>query len=637
MCGISGFLANDPTARPDVAAVRRMNKALAHRGPDAEGLWENGPCALGHRRLSIIDLSPEATQPLPNEDGSIAVVVNGEIYNFAALRDELVARGHTFRSHSDSEVVVHLYEEHGVDCIARLDGMFALALWDGRARRLLLARDRAGKKPLFYRRTAKGLAFASEVHALIRAFPGEPPAVDYGAVDEYLELSYVPSPRSAYKDVAKLSAAHLAVVTPGEAPVIRRYWSKPRGLPLTGSTQDLADELRALLTQAVKRRMVADVPLGAFLSGGVDSSAVVALMAGMSTQPIKTFSIGFPQATYTEVEYARMVAKRYGTDHHEMVVTADMVDVVGETVRHHGEPFADSSSIATYYLAKMTKQHVTVALSGDAGDENFAGYRRYGIARIGHIHDRMPPRMRRLFAKGLTAFGRTFYPSFGRYASRLAEGEASRYTTLIGQFTREKKLEMYADRMNDARSDATVDRFRQILGESTASSPMGRVADLDFQTYLTDDINVKVDIAAMAHALEVRCPFLDTAVVEFAARLPSHLLMRLRGKYLLRRAMKDLIPTAILNRPKMGFGIPLEYWMRHDLRPMVGDLLLDRTARERGLFAPGYVATLVDGLDRRGANVYGLWTLLILELWFREFIDRAPARTDDSVHDGATA
>ncbi len=629
MCGISGYVARDPKASPDLAAVRRMNTALVHRGPDDEGLWQHGPGALGHRRLSIIDLSPEARQPLVNEDGSVAVVVNGEIYNFATLRDELLSRGHTFRSRSDSEVVVHLYEEYGEHCIAKLQGMFALALWDGARRRLLIARDRAGKKPLFYRRTEHGLAFASEVHALIRGFPTERPSVNYAAIDEYIELGYIPSPLSAYNNVWKLPAAHYAIVSPGELPTPLRYWSKPRGLPLTGNTDDLADELRARLTEAVRRRMVSDVPLGAFLSGGVDSSTVVAMMAGLSSHPIKTFSIGFPQADYSEVGYARMVAQRYHTEHHEMEVTARMVDVVGETVRHHGEPFADSSSIATYYLAKMTREHVTVALSGDAGDENFVGYKRYGTARLGHLHDRLSPRWQRPVARGLTAFGRVFYPYVGRYAARLSEGEASRYQVLVGQFDRDTKQLLYSDTMAAARTDATVQRFKRLLAESTAASAIGRVADLDFNTYLTDDINVKVDIASMAHGLEVRCPFLDTDVVEFAARLPAHLLMRFRGKYLLRRAVRTLVPRAILYRAKRGFGIPLEHWMRHDLRGMIQDVLLDRTARERGIFNPAYVSHLVEGLDTRGAYVDRLWTLLILELWFREFIDPVPVRTPE--------
>jgi asparagine synthase (glutamine-hydrolysing) len=318
-----------------------MNAALTHRGPDAEGLWRSGRGVLGHRRLSIIDLSPEATQPLLNEDGTIAVVVNGEIYNYVELRRELVAKGHTFRSGSDSEVVLHLYEEVGADCVARLQGMFALALWDARAERLLLARDRAGKKPLFYRRLPDGgVAFASEVHALLRGTPELPVEPCLESIDEFLTLQYVPSPHTAYRGVYKLPAAHFALQEPGGDLLVRRYWHKPAGPELRGSEEELARELRRLLAAAVKRRLVADVPLGAFLSGGADSSAVVALMATQSTRPVKTFSIGFPDASDSELPYARLVAERYGTDHHEEVVGPDVADVLRRTVLHHGEPFA---------------------------------------------------------------------------------------------------------------------------------------------------------------------------------------------------------------------------------------------------------------------------------------------------------
>ena len=623
MCGIAGYLAANGSAPGDAAAVRRIAERIAHRGPDAQGVHGSGPCVLGHRRLSIIDLSPEATQPLLNEDESLAVVVNGEIYNFAELREELLQKGHTFRSHSDSEVVLHLYEEHGPDAIARLDGMFAILLWDSRNKRLLAARDRSGKKPLFYRRLADGaVAFASEVGALVQAFPDQRPQVDYGAIDEFLTLQYVPTPRTAFKDAYKLPAAHYALFEAGAPlPTPVRYWHKPRGPELTGSADELAEELLRLLSRAVKRRLVSDVPLGAFLSGGIDSSSIVALMATQSTQPVKTFSIGFPHADDSEVKFARLVAKRYHTDHHEEIVAPEMTSVVEETVRHHGEPFADSSAVAMYYLSKMTKKHVTVALSGDAGDENFAGYKRYTTARFGHAHDALPEGAQAYFRAGLSLIGRVFVPHVGRYADRLGEGEGARYVRLVGQFADEDKRGFYLEPMREACSNATVERFERILGESAASSPMGRVADLDWQTYMIDDINVKVDIAAMTHALEVRCPFLDTAVVEFASRLPSKMLMRVRGKWLLRRAVRDLVPGPILHRSKRGFALPLERWMKRDLKEMTRDVLLSKRSRERGLFDPKYVSELVDELDTMNPPVDRVWTLLILELWFREFVD----------------
>ncbi len=621
MCGISGFLSRDPDAPGDVEVVRRMNDAIAHRGPDAEGVWSHGPCALGHRRLSIIDLSPDGRQPMLNEDETVGVVVNGEIYNFVALRDELVAKGHAFRSRSDSEVVVHLYEELGARCVERLDGMFALALYDARARRLLLARDRSGKKPLAYRVTRRGLLFASELHALARALPDERPEVDLAAVDDYLTLQYVPAPRTIWRDARKLPAAHLATVGPGEDPAPRRYWHLARAPVRTEPVEALAGELREILGGAVARRMVADVPLGAFLSGGVDSSSVVALMASRSTRPVKTFSIGFPHAGDSELTYARRVAERYGTEHHELEVSPDMTSLVGEIVRHHGEPFADSSSVATWCLAKMTRAHVTVALSGDGSDEVFAGYKRYNPARLGHLYDALPAGARPWVRGALASIGGRVHAPFGRFAEALGEGEAARYLRLVGQFTPDEKRALYAPAMREAAGDRAVRRFEAILARSDGRYPMARLLDVDFETYLTDDINAKVDIAAMAHALEVRCPFLDTAVVEFAARLPMGALMRARGKHVLRLAMRGLVPDAVLWRAKKGFALPLERWMREDLRPMTRDLLLGARARARGLFDPKAVEALLARAERERTDADRLWTLLILEQWFRAFVD----------------
>jgi asparagine synthase (glutamine-hydrolysing) len=621
VCGIAGLVSWDTP--PDEQAVRRMNAALKHRGPDAEGLWTHGPAVLGFRRLSIIDLSPEANQPLLNEDGTIGVVVNGEIYNFEALRAELLRRGHRFRSHSDCEVVVHLYEEHGAECVAKLSGMFALALWDGRAERLLLARDRAGKKPLFYRRLpGGGIAFASQVQALLAGFPELPVSPNLAAIDEYLTLQYVPSPHTAYQDVFKLEAAHAAVLERGRGISKRRYWSKPDGPELSGRAQDLACELRDLLAKAVRRRLVADVPLGAFLSGGIDSSTIVALMATQTSRPVKTFSIGFPNASDSELPWARMVAARYRTDHHEAVVGPDIAEVVHQTVCHHGEPFGDSSAVASYCLAQMTREHVTVALSGDGSDETFAGYARYATAQLGHLHDALPTALRRPYRSGLRMALRAGAPHVTGFVDRFEDGEAVRYPYIMCQFTPEEKRALYRPAMGTSTNGVTTDRFRRVLSESKGRSPLARLIDLDWQTYLVDDINVKVDVASMAHSLEVRCPFLDTDVTEFAARIPRTLLARFRGKYLLRRAVGDLVPPAIMRRTKRGFGLPLRRWMKDDLAGLVGDVLFDRTARERGLFEPTEVRRLVASMDRERDAPDRVWTLLVLELWFREFIDR---------------
>jgi asparagine synthase (glutamine-hydrolysing) len=447
------------------------------------------------------------------------------------------------------------------------------------------------------------------------------PEVDYGAIDEYLALQYVPSPRSAYVGIAKLPAAHYALLAPGGAASIERYWRKPAAAMHSASTRELMDELSSLLASAVRRRLVSDVPLGAFLSGGVDSSTIVALMATQSAAPVKTFSIGFPHADDSELKYARLVAARYATDHHEMIVDPAMTDVIEPIVRHHGEPFADSSAVAMYYVARMTKEHVTVALSGDGGDEVFAGYKRYRTARLGHLYDALPPVARSIYRGALIAALRYPAPRAARYAMAFPRGEATRYASLVGHFTPEDKAKLYLPRMLAAASRATIERFERMLGESTARSAIARLTDLDFQTYLTDDINAKVDIASMAHALEVRCPYLDTEVVEFAARLPANMLMRTSRKYLLRRVAANLVPEPILRRRKRGFGLPLKRWLRHDLRQLTHDVLLDRTARERGLFDPGHVAKLVASLDSKSIQVHQIWTLLMLELWFRAFID----------------
>jgi asparagine synthase (glutamine-hydrolysing) len=622
VCGISGHVSSE--GRPDERAVRRMNAAQRHRGPDAEGLWASGRGALGHRRLSIIDLSPEAHQPLLNEDRTIGVSVNGEIYNFALLRADLVAKGHTFRSNSDSEVVVHLYEEYGAEGIAKLSGMFAFALWDSRAQRLVLARDRAGKKPLFYRRTpGGGIAFASELHALVRGFRDLPVEPNYAALDEYLTLQYVPSPLTAYRDIYKLPAAHLAILEPGADLVVRRYWRKPEGADRNGSEEDLARELRDLLEKAVRRRLVADVPVGAFLSGGIDSSTVVALMATQSTRPVETFSIGFPDASDSELPWARKVAERYGTVHHERVIGPAVAEIVQELVRHHGEPFADSSAVATYCLAQMTRENVTVALSGDGSDETFAGYERYRTAQLAHVHDALPASWRPMYRRGLGAIVRAAAPHIAGFVDHLGDGEAVRYPYIMCQFTSEEKKALQIGSMWNSRG-ATAARFARVLAESGGRSRLGRLIDLDWQTYLVDDINTKVDIASMAHSLEVRSPFLDTDVVEFAARIPRRMLMRVRGKHLLRRAVRDLVPAEIMRRSKRGFALPLRRWMKRDLSSLTRDVLLDRTSRERGIFRRDEVERLVAAVGRDRSAPDRVWTLLVLELWFREFVDRRP-------------
>ena len=623
MCGIAGMLAANPEAVPDTEAVRRMCDALVHRGPDDQGYLRDGPCALGHRRLSIIDLRPEGAQPMTNEDGSIAVVVNGEIYNFQELRRELEAKGHRFKSRSDSEVLLHLYEEEGVSFLDRLRGMFALALWDGPRRRLVLARDRFGKKPLFYHAGPEGLLFASELGALAASnhFDRRP---NIDAIDSFLCLQYVPSPSTAFEAVHKLPPGCRLICEDERIGEPERYFELRFDQPTSGSLPELTERLHAQIEDAVRVRMVSDVPLGAFLSGGVDSSLIVAMMAKQSSQPVKTFAVGFTNKDFSELPYARMVAERYGTDHHEIVVQPDMASVVPELVRHYGEPFADSSALPTWYLCEYTRTGVTVALSGDGGDEAFCGYRRYTHSRTARALRRLPAPLPSLLAKAIGSIpipGAQQVRDFGR---RLMEPEHVRFLGLAAHIPREDRLALYGPAMRARFAhDPVARRFGELYADSTALDPVNRLLDLDIQTYLTDDILTKVDIASMAHSLEVRCPLVDQDLMLFAASLPGE--MKLRGlttKFILREVAKPLLPEQILTRSKRGFGLPVDRWMREDLEPMSRDVLLDQTARERGIFDPPSVEALLrqhQGGEPRGDQI---WALMMLELWYREFIDR---------------
>ncbi len=625
MCGIAGMLTAEPDAPPDVEAVERMCAAMLHRGPDDHGLLVDGPCALGHRRLSIIDLRPEAAQPMSNEDDSIALVVNGEIYNFAELRRELEAKGHRFKSRSDSEVILHLYEELGIDFVDQLRGMFALGLWDRRRRRLLLARDRFGKKPLFYHLGPHGLVFASELGALAASeqFDRRP---DLDAIDAFLCLQYVPSPLTAFEGVRKLPAGHRLVCEPGRIPAPERYFDLRFDRLAAGSPAELREQLHAEIEDAVRVRLVSDVPLGAFLSGGLDSSLVVAMMARLSNRPVKTFSVGFGGEDHSELPYARMVAERYGTEHHELVVEPDMASIIPELVRHYGEPFADTSALPTWVLCQHTRSGVTVALSGDGGDEAFSGYPRYVHAAIARALRALPRPLPAVVSKVIASVPTGAAKKLRGYGTRLMEPEHVRFLGLAAHIPHADRLALYSCAMRQRFSkDLIAARFGELYALSTAGDPVNRLLDLDIRTYLTDDILTKVDIASMAHSLEVRCPLVDQDVMMFAASLPGSEKQRvLRTKRILRDVARPLLPAEILTRPKQGFGLPIERWMREDLAPLSRDILLDRTATERGLFEPEAIERLLDGQQRGEPRGDQIWSLLMLELWYRTFIDRAP-------------
>lgn len=628
MCGICGVVSVDPRERIDARHVLWMRDTLEHRGPDDAGLYVAPGVGLGHRRLSIIDLSPEGRQPMSNEDGKVWIVFNGEIYNFAEHRDWLIKAGHQFSSRTDTEVIVHLYEELGPACIERLRGMFAFAIWDEKKRLLLLARDRLGQKPLFYHFNGRHLLFGSEPKAIL-AYPGIVARPDFNGINHYLGLGYVPSPHSAFSGLHKLPPAHYLTFADGRID-IKRYWSLQYEPKLHISEREACREILDRLTEAVRLRMIADVPLGAFLSGGVDSSAVVALMSQLSSRPVKTFSIGFKERHYDETRYARLVAQRFNTDHEEFIVDPVPLGVLDKLVWHYNEPYADSSALPTFYLSRLTKGYVTVALNGDAGDENFAGYQRYTVNLIANYASRLPS-----FAKhGGRLTGALLTRTLGqhhRLARRLhawttmLAGSGS-YARLMTTFDAERKTQLYSPEFRQLlEGPATEQIFEELYAQTDAHNVIDRALSADVNLYLPDDLLVKVDIASMAVALEARSPMLDHEFMEFVARLPAR--FKLRGmshrKAIFKKALRNLLPDEILDREKMGFGVPLEHWFRGQMKDILSELLLSRRACERGYFNRSYVEWLVRehlGGARNFERV--LWNLLMFELWHRMFIDQ---------------
>ena len=628
MCGIGGKLYFDSARSVDPALLERMNAVLAHRGPDDGGVYHDGPIGLAHRRLSIIDLSPAGHQPMSNPEGTLWITFNGEIYNFLELRGDLERDGVTFRSKTDTEVILALYERHGAECLRYLRGMFAFAIWDRRVRTLFLARDRLGKKPLYYYQDAKQFLFASEPKGILQD-PEVPVAADLEAIHHYLTFGYVPGHYSAFRGFRKLPPAHYLLIREGRVH-LERYWQLRYHPKLQMTEEELCEELLARLREAVRLRMISDVPLGAFLSGGIDSSTVVALMSECSSGPIKTFSIGFEEEAYNELPYARLVAERYGTDHHEFIVNPEAVEVLPELVWHYNEPYADSSAIPTYYLSKMTREHVTVALNGDAGDENFAGYERYLANRIAMQYDRLPRLLRRPLEWGIGALPevgpfRGLYRRGKRFFAAASEEPRRRYARWVGFFTNAWKATLYTPAFREAmaRSDS-IDLLLQAYRAAEADDFMDATLSVDVASYLPDDLLVKVDIASMAHSLEARSPMVDHLFMEFAASIPSALKLKGRTKkYIFRQAVRSLLPSAVIDRRKMGFGVPIDRWFRRELKEMAYDTLLSSRCLDRGLFRQEVVRQLLDEhVGGRAEWHPHLWSLLFLELWFQRFIDR---------------
>ena len=639
MCGIAGSVWTRPELAIGQDVLAKMIASLRHRGPDDHGTYlqdmqlepssgsEPG-VALGFRRLAIIDLQT-GNQPLGNEDGSIQVIFNGEIYNFLELRNRLKRLGHEFRTESDTETIVHLYEEEGTDCFQQLNGMFSLAIWNQRQRKLILARDRFGQKPLFYRQQNGRLTFASELKGILEV-PGTPRTINPHAIDLYLTYQYIPHPHSIFEGISKLPPGHYAVYEDDQLQV-HPYWQLAGQREASWDPAEAQQRTVDLLRDSVRMRMQSDVPLGAFLSGGVDSSLIVALMQQESSNPVKTFSIGFPVREYDETNYARQVAAHLGTDHHEFQVEPDAVEILPQLAWHYDEPFADSSAIPTWYVAQQTRQHVTVALSGDGGDELFAGYPRYQAVRLAGWFDRMQPVKRLAGAKFWQNLpGSNRYKSYARrwkrFAEPLHESPINRYLEWISIFGDSQRLSLYNDNFYQQLRDADSGWFLQSAWQQyERRDAITAISLTDLATYLPCDLMTKVDIATMAHSLECRQPFLDYRLVEFAASLPIKMKLGIKkSKLLLQKAFADQLPEQIWNRKKMGFGVPLDHWFRNELKPLTHDVLLDPQARCHEFFQPEAIQELVQQHESsQRDHSQRLWAVLFLEMWMREWLPGA--------------
>ncbi|MBV9706766.1 MAG: asparagine synthase (glutamine-hydrolyzing) [Chloroflexi bacterium] len=624
MCGIAGFIDRQHSHENAELLIDSMCKVIRHRGPDDQGVWVGDGVALGMRRLSIIDLA-KGHQPMLNEDGSVLVVFNGEIYNYSELQQNLQDRGHQFQTKSDTETIVHAYEEYGDDCVKHFRGMFSFALWDRKRQRLLAARDRFGKKPLNYYWDGQRLIFASEIKSILKA--GISSEINYIALDEYLVYAYVPTPNTLFKHVMKVPPAHILIYEHGQVST-KCYWE----LPFTPTSKDdeatAIERTRALLEDAVRVRLMSEVPLGAFLSGGVDSSVVVALMSQMMSQPVKTFSIGFEEEDFTELPYARQVAKQFGTDHHEFLVKPDLIAALPQLVWDYDEPFADSSMLPTYYVSKLAREHVSVALSGDGGDEIFGGYehylREYKISRISPIVRTMLASGSLLIPDGVRGkkrFGSLRYDlptRCTRIIQRMPATRAAMYSK-----------EYFAHVYDHNPYERQLNRYREVAH----LDPLTQMQYVDAHVYLPDDILVKVDKASMLNSIETRAPLLDQYLVEYVTSLqPSLRIHNGTLKYLLKQATKDLLPASILSRPKQGFGVPIKHWFRGDLLGYAHEVLESAQARQRGIFQPHFIHNILTGHAKTKLVDYSsaIWTLLCLELWFRIYIDEPSLQVEQT-------
>ena len=626
MCGISGIVFRDRDRGVNYDDLKRMCRTLIHRGPDDEGFFVKGNVGLGMRRLKVIDLAT-GHQPIANEDGSIWIIFNGEIYNYPELRRLLEQKGHIFTTRSDTETILHAYEEYGDACVTRLNGMFAFAIWDNAKEKLLLARDRLGVKPLYYFFDDRSLVFASELKAILQCRE-VPRTIDYEALDAFLTFEYIPAPLSIISGVNKLLPGHVLIFQNGQVS-IQQYWNLHPNR-LKGDEEDLCQALYELLKDSVRLRLISDVPLGAFLSGGIDSSSLVYLMSELTDRPVKTFSIGFDDPSYNELKYARTVAKHLATDHHELIIEPDIVNLAFDLVTHLDEPLADVSIFPTYLVSKLARQHVTAVLSGDGGDELFAGYDWYVANKIAAHYRRLPNAVTNRWIPWLadciplTSQKKGLINKFKRFVDGSILPESLQHFRWNSYLTQGMKETLYGEDLKRSLEHVeTSERFIAHLNSCGENDPLWHNQFADIKTYLADDILTKVDRMTMANSLEARSPYLDYRVVEFAMSLPSEFrLNRFTTKYLLKRCMAAKLPDNILDRKKEGFSIPIKNWLRRELRPMMEEVLSTERLKRRGpLFNAAYIEKLKSDHLRGIANYsHQLWSLMVFEIWQDEYL-----------------
>ncbi|MCP4180657.1 MAG: asparagine synthase (glutamine-hydrolyzing) [bacterium] len=626
MCGISGII-NIDNKPVNSVILTEMNNAQSHRGPDGEGLKIIRNVGLAHKRLSIIDINA-GYQPLSNENGEIWITYNGEIYNHVLLKENLIKKGHVFKTNCDTEVIIHLYEEYGIECLNLIDGMFAFAIYDIPNRKLFLVRDRMGQKPLSYYFKNKLFLFSSELQAIVK-HPNIEKEINDQSFHDYLTLQYIPAPNTIYKDIYKLSPAHYLELNLNKSTIVlKKYWQCSFNNKLKMKYEEASENLKFLLKESVSKRLMSDVPLGTFLSGGIDSTIITSIAAGLKDEPIESFTIGFENNKFDERKYARIAAEKYNTIHHELLVDPSDFNILNKLVPHYGEPYSDASMIPTYYLSKFAGKKITVALSGDGADELFAGYYRYLVFRNLSYCDSIPHNIRKFIhycINKMTAKGadeRTFLGKLNRITSALASHKDNRYLNILSRCSDNQKHYIYGEKILGGNLIQTNKLFSQIINKSKAANSVEKIMETDLQTYLNGDILTKVDIASMANSLELRSPFMDHKIVEFAASLPLAYKQKFNSrKHILKNAFKDDIPNSLRHRSKMGFGVPISNWLRKKWKTESTDLLMNGNSIKGGYIKRSSVANLLwEHQTYRNDHSYLIWSLIIFEIWYSKFI-----------------